>query len=130
MEKQPTDGILEEFRLEFLDCWRRLPNKGFFFILLAAWLALFQALGNSTLGFIHSKSLMYWMWMAYHPSVSGDDGHGFVVPILVLGILWWKRKELVSLPLRTWWPAFFLVGFGNKWRGQLNHKLLGTVGRQ
>lgn len=112
METQPTDGILEEFRLEFLDCWRRLPNKGFFFILLAAWLALFQALGNSTLGFIHSKSLMYWMWMAYHPSVSGDDGHGFVVPILVLGILWWKRKELVSLPLRTWWPAFFLIGFG------------------
>ena len=112
MEKQPTDGILEEFRLEFLDCWRRLPNKGFFFILLAAWLGLFQALGNSTLGFIHSQSLLVWMWSAYHPSVSGDDGHGFVVPLLVLGILWWKRKELVSLPLRTWWPAFFLVGFG------------------
>lgn len=112
MEKQPTDGILEEFRLEFLDCWRRLPNKGFFFILLGAWLALFQVLGNSTLGFIHSQSLLYWMWMAYHPSVSGDDGHGFVVPILVLGILWWKRNELVSLPLRTWWPAFFLVAFG------------------
>lgn len=112
MEKQSTDGILEEFRLEFLDCWQRVPNKGFFFILLAAWLGLFQALGNSTLGFIHSQSLVYWMWMAYHPSVSGDDGHGFVVPILVLGILWWKRKELVSLPLRTWWPAFFLIGFG------------------
>jgi exosortase len=112
METQPTDGILEEFRLEFLDCWRRLPNKGFFFILLAAWLVLFQILGNSTLGFIHSQSLLVWMWMAYHPSVSGDDGHGFVVPILVLAIFWWKRKELVSLPLRTWWPAFFLVGFG------------------
>jgi len=112
MEKQPTDGILEEFRLEFLDCWRRLPNKGFFFILLAAWLGLFQALGNSTLGFIHSQSLLVWMWSAYHPSVSGDDGHGFVVPLLVLGILWWKRKELISLPLRTWWPAFLLVGFG------------------
>jgi exosortase len=112
METQPTDGILEEFRLEFLDCWRRLPNKGFFLILLAAWVGLFQVLGNSTLGFIHSQSLLVWMWMAYHPSVSGDDGHGFVVPFLVLGILWWKRKELVSLPLRTWWPAFFLVGFG------------------
>ena len=112
MEKQPTDGILEEFRVEFLDCWRRLPNKGFFFILLAAWLGLFQALGNSTLGFIHSQSLLVWMWSAYHPSVSGDDGHGFVVPLLVLGILWWKRKELISLPLRTWWPAFLLVGFG------------------
>jgi len=112
MEKQPTDGILEEFRLEFLDCWRQLPNKGFFFILLAAWLGLFQAVGNSTHGFIHSQSLLVWMWGAYHPSVSGDDGHGFVVPFLVLGILWWKRKELVSLPLRTWWPAFFLLGFG------------------
>ena len=112
MENQLTDGILEEFRLEFLDCWRRLPNKGFFFVLLAAWLGLFQALGNSTLGFIHSQSLLVWMWMAYHPSVSGDDGHGFVVPILVLGIFWWKRKELVSLPHRMWWPAFLLVGFG------------------
>jgi exosortase len=112
MEKQPTDGILEEFRLEFLDCWRRLPNKGFFLILLAAWLGLFQILGNSTLGFIHSQSLLVWMWMAYHPSVSGDDGHGFVVPFLVLGILWWKRKELVSVPLRAWWPAFLLVCLG------------------
>jgi exosortase len=112
MDTQPTDGILEEFRVEFLDCWRRLPNKGFFFILLAAWLALFQILGNSTLGFIHSQSLLVWMWLAYHPSVSGDDGHGFVVPFLVLGILWWKRKELTSLPLRMWSPAFSIVAFG------------------
>jgi exosortase len=112
MENQPTDGILEEFRLEFLDCWQRVPNKGFFIVLLAAWVALFQAVGNSTLGFIHSQSLLVWMWTSYHPSVSGDDGHGFVVPFLVLGILWWKRQELVSQPLRSWWPAFFLVGFG------------------
>jgi exosortase len=112
MENQPTDGILEEFRLEFLDCWRRVPNKGFFFILLAAWVGLFQALGNSTLGFVSSRSLLVWMWTCYHPSVSGDDGHGFVVPFLVIVILWWKRKELVSVPLRTWWPALFLVGFG------------------
>src|ERR1051326_1393455 len=112
METQPTDGILEEFRIEFLDCWRRPPNKGFFFSPLAGWLCLFQLVGNSTLGFIHSPSLMVWMWMAYHPSVSGDDGHGFVVPFIVLGLLWWKRKELVSLPLKSWWPAVFLVGFG------------------
>jgi len=112
MENQSTDGILEEFRIEFLDCWRRLPNKAFFFVLVAAWLALFQIVGNSTLGFIHSRSLLVWMWYAYHPSVSGDDGHGFVIPFLVLGILWWKRKELVSTPFRTWWPALVLIGFG------------------
>jgi len=30
-------------------CWRRLPNKLFFFGLLAAWLLLFQFLGSSIL---------------------------------------------------------------------------------
>ena len=38
MDKQPTDGILEEFRIDFLRCWKRLPNKGFFFVLFLAWL--------------------------------------------------------------------------------------------
>jgi len=47
MPDQPTDGIIEEFRTEFLKCWERLPNKGFFLVLLAAWLALFQFRGNS-----------------------------------------------------------------------------------
>ena len=39
--QESTNGVLEDFRLRFLDCWHRLPNKGFFFILLAAWLVLF-----------------------------------------------------------------------------------------
>ena len=42
MEKQPGNGILEEFRIEFADCWQRVPNKGFFLVLLTAWLALFH----------------------------------------------------------------------------------------
>jgi hypothetical protein len=46
MPDQPTDGILEELRIEFLKCSERLPHKGFFLVLLA-WLALFQFLGNS-----------------------------------------------------------------------------------
>ena len=40
-----------------LDCWRRLPNKAFFFLLLAAWLALFQFLGNSISG-LHSHAVI------------------------------------------------------------------------
>jgi len=40
-----------------VECWRRLPNKFFFFGMLAAWLALFQFLGNSILGYIHTSSL-------------------------------------------------------------------------
>ena len=112
MQNQPDIGILEEFRIDFLDCWRRLPNKGFFFFLLAAWVAVFQFFGNSTLGFIKSPSLLVWMYLAYMPSEMGDDGQGYLVPFVVLGLFWWKRKELVALPLKLWWPALFLVGFG------------------
>ena len=113
------NGILEEFRIEFLECWRKVPNKGFFLVLLAAWLILFQFLGNSTLGYTHTSSLMTWMYIAYHPIPQpgqedglSEDGHGLIVPVVVLGLFWWKRKELVSQRLDTWWPGLLIVGFG------------------
>src|SRR5208283_4460927 len=28
---------------------------------------------------------------------------------LILGLFWWKRKELIGLPLRLWWPGLVLV---------------------
>ena len=94
------------------DCWRRLPNKGFFFLLLAAWLALFQFLGNSILGYIHTPSLFSWMHEAYRssPTSANDDAHGKFIPFLVVGLFWWKRKELLALPLRIWWPGAFQLG--------------------
>src|SRR3974377_1657794 len=100
MQEPRTDGILEEFRIDFQECWRRLPNKGLFLALLAAWLALFQFLGNSTLGYIDSPSLLRWMH-----DVDSETGHGTLVPLVVLGLFWWKRKELIALPLGTWWPG-------------------------
>ena len=103
-------GILDEFQVQFVDSWRRLPDKFFFFGLLVAWLALFQFLGNSTFGYIDTPSLYRWMWGAYH-SPSGDDGHGMIVPFVVLGLLWWKRKRLFAFPLHSWSPALGLVAF-------------------
>ena len=88
-----ADGILEQFRVEFLECWRKVPNKGFFLILLGAWLVLFQFLGNSTLGYIRTPSLMTWMYVAYVPIPQpgeeqqlSEDGHGLIVPLVVLGL--------------------------------------------
>jgi exosortase len=95
-----------------VDCWQRLPNKIFFFVLLAAWLALFQFLGNSILGYIHTPSLFSWMHEAYRISNSGgDDAQGNFIPFLVVGLFWWKRKELLALPLKLWWPGLFLLVF-------------------
>jgi exosortase len=81
--------------------------------LLAAWLTLFQFLGNSVFGYIHSPSLLVWMFNAYNSGgVSSDDALGNLIPFLVIGLFWWKRKELLPLPLRIWPPALMLVGLG------------------
>jgi exosortase len=98
---------------EFQTCLQRLPNKTLFFVLLAAWLALFSFLGNSTFGYSHSSSLFGWMWMAYNSGgLSGDDAYGDLIPFLVIGLFCWKRKELLALPLKTWLPALLIIGFG------------------
>jgi exosortase len=113
MDKPPNTGILEEFRLEFLDCWQRLPNKGLFLILLVAWVGIFQFLGNSTLGFIKSPSLLKWMYLVSKPNDTGeDDSHALFVPFIVLAIFWWKRKELLALQLQSWLPGLILFGGG------------------
>jgi len=97
-----------------MDCWHRLPNKFFFFGLLAAWLALFYFFGNSILGYVHSPSLFAWLDNSYHGgSQVSDDGHGYLIPFLVVGLFWWKRQELLALPLQIWWPGIlFLVAAG------------------
>jgi len=108
MDHQSSNGILEDFRIEFLEYWRRLPNKGFFLVLLAAWLVLFCFLGNSTLGYIGSKSLIYWMFFIYNAKgldqVAGEE-QGNLVPFVVLALFWWKRKELFAGELKLWWPG-------------------------
>jgi exosortase len=95
-----------------VNCWRQLPNKTFFFVLLAAWLALFQFLGNSILGYIHTPSLFSWMYEAYNsPNPAADDGHGDFIPFLVVALFWWKRRELLALRLQIWWPGLLLIIF-------------------
>lgn len=115
IEHEPGNGILEDFRIDFLESWRRLPNKGFFLMLMAAWLVLFHFLGNTTLGYIRSQSPSLYVWLlnAYDPRgnyLSSDDGHGVLIPFVVLGLFWWKREQLLALPLRIWWPALGLIG--------------------
>ena len=70
-----------------IECWHRLPNKVFFFALLAAWVVLFQFLGNSILGYIHTSSLFAWLYNAYN--IGGEAGEdasiGNLIPFLVVG---------------------------------------------
>src|SRR5437868_2313790 len=113
MDKSANTGILEQFRLEFLDFWQRLPDKGFFFVLLFGWLALFQFVGNSTLGFIKSEPLLKWMYIVSKPNHTGDDdSHALFVPFIVLALFWWKRKELLTPRVHTWMPGLLIIAAG------------------
>jgi exosortase len=97
-----------------MDCWRRLPNKAFFLVLLAAWLGLFHFRGNATLGYISTNSLLSWMQTVYAASGdanASDDSHGKLIPFVVLGLFWLKRKQLLALQLRSWWPGLLVVAF-------------------
>jgi len=125
-ETRSDNGVLENLRLDFQECWQKLPNKGFFFVLFAAWVVLFQFLGNSTLGYVHSPSLFRfvldnchpkladWIWGMDFDAVShwmsdAEEGHVVLVPLVVLGLFWWKRQELTAVPLRAWTPGLGLL---------------------
>jgi exosortase len=110
MNETPDNKPRQDWRADTVDCWHRLPNKGFFFALLAAWLALFQFLGNSILGYVHTPSLFAWLYNLYN--IGGDENdssYGNLIPFLVAGIFWWKRKELLALPLKIWWPGMLML---------------------
>src|SRR6185369_2163918 len=110
MPETETQSIGNDFRQELRDAWRRLPDKPLFFGLLAAWFALFHFLGNPNFGYIDTPSLLSWMWNAYN-APNSEDGHGNLIPIVVLGLFWWKRKELLAVRWQLWWPGLGLVVF-------------------
>jgi exosortase len=87
-----------------------MPLLGMFGFLLAVWLALFHWLGNSTLGYVNTSSLFGWMWYAYNNLE--DDRHGKLIPLVVLGLFWWKRRQLLAVPKASWWPGLILVALG------------------
>jgi exosortase len=87
--------------------WRSLPSKGLLLALSGAWIALFHYLGNSTFGYIDSPSLFGWLNYSY--SQSHDDELGRYVPLIVLGLCWWKRDELLGVRKRPSTGALAIV---------------------
>ena len=78
--------------------------------LAAVWAALFIFIGNATFGYLDSPSLFSWMFDIYTSPLT-DEGHGILIPFVVLALFWWKRKELVAQPLGLWSPGLLIIGF-------------------
>lgn len=101
-----TDRI-KSFMGECAGFWRSLPWRTAFLMMLAAWVILFQFFGNSTLGLVNTRSLFgWWVWTI---EKSPDEEYAFIMPLIVLGLLLWKRKDLEALPKQICWPALVLV---------------------
>ena len=99
-----------------------MPLRGTWIILAVAWLLLFQFLGNSTLGYTGTSSLFGWWGWVHSVELWNRDGsmnvshflesdhfHAWLVPIVVVLLLWSRRQTLQALPKRVWWPALGLV---------------------
>ena len=109
VEKSEGLSALEEFRRDFPGVWKTIPYKGLFVSLLVLWVLLFEFLGNSTFGYINTHSLFGWTSYAY--LLHEDDKHGFLIPWVVLALLWWKRSDLQALKARPWAPGLALIAF-------------------
>jgi len=84
-----------------------LPSKPHFVLLVAAWVALFQFLGNSSFGYASTPSLFSWLVAVYESNP--DDSLGYMIPPLILALLYSKRDRLVPLEKASWGPALILL---------------------
>lgn len=87
--------------------WSKLPDRFVFVGLLAAWVLLFWFFGWSSAVAGNTSSLFDWMWDKW-TDPANDASHGKLIPWVVLGLLWWRRKRLVNSVGKVWWPA--LIG--------------------
>ena len=102
--KPPQPGFVDELKA-FANA---LPNKPVFVVLLLSWVALFHFLGNSTFGYVDTGSIFQWMYTAYNAPES-EDGHGNLIPFVVLALIWWKRDQLLKVNIVPWKGGFGLV---------------------
>lgn len=111
-------GPVEDLR----QLWLRLPARAAFLVLVTCWVLLFVLWGNSTLGYAKTSSLFGW-WAWVHSRViltpdgsfslnlflNSDVIQAWLVPLVVLALLWSRRRILVALPKRVWWPALSIL---------------------
>lgn len=104
---------MNEIRPVIAECLalvRSMPGRWIFLILLLSWIALFAFLGNNTFGYLDAPSLFSWLANAYKKSA--DDEYCVLVPFVVVGLLVWKRSELLAVSKQTWFPGVFLLAGG------------------
>ena len=101
-------------------CGAGFPFLGIGFGLLVLWAALFHLKGNSTLGYIKSHSLFVWWYDVMTQSVkgqglsallSGEDALGWFIPLIVIGLLYWRFDDLKAIEKKPSWLGVAVLCF-------------------
>ncbi len=101
-------------------CGAGFPFLGIGFGLLVLWATLFHLTGNSTLGYIKSHSLFVWWYEVMSQSVrghglgallDGEDALGWFIPLIVIGLLYWRFDDLKAIEKKPSWLGVVAIGF-------------------
>lgn len=79
-----------------------LVQIGLVSVIIGLLFMMFHMLGN-TVENIGSRSAFQWMFSRWHDTLSfgADYSHGYFIPFVSLGVLWYKRKEIFSVDMYT-----------------------------
>ena len=107
--KNNVDLARPGFVAEAQAVWQAIPNRTALLLLLAAWAVLFHLLGNSTLGYVNTPSLFgWWTWSLIR---TPDEEHAWLIPFVVVALLWSRRDEFLKLEKGVWVPALGVLLF-------------------
>jgi exosortase len=98
-------SLLQEILDDVPTFWKAIPHKGLFVSLLAAWVVFFDFFGDPIFGYYHS--IFFWAILTYN--AFPDDQHGLYIPLVILGLFWWKREELKKVQSRLWLPGLSII---------------------
>ncbi len=99
----------ERWRLGALSV-SELAQIGLVSAVIGLMFMLFHMLGN-TVENVGSRSAFQWMFARWKDTISfgADYSHGYFIPFVSLGVIWYKRKEIFSVDMRTDWRGLGVV---------------------
>lgn len=91
----------ERWRLGALNT-SELVQIGLVSVIIAMLFMLFHMLGN-TVENVQSRSAFQWMFARWQDTVSfgADYSHGYFIPFVSIGVIWYKRKEIFAVNMHT-----------------------------
>lgn len=87
-----------------------LVQIGLVSVVIGLMFMMFHMLGN-TVENVNSRSAFQWMFARWKDTISfgADYSHGYFIPFVSIGVLWYKRKEIFSTETRVDWRGLAVV---------------------